>query len=184
MKQNLHIPQVVAVGSTNKTKVEAVQHAVAHHHVRVIAYAARSQATHQPLSEEETREGALSRANDCLLNTEAELGFGLEAGVFFVNDEVYLCQWGALADRNENVYFSNGPVIMMPQVFKEELLAGDSLETIMHRHTGIEDLGKKEGAVGIFTHSLVTRTQTMTTIAQVLWGQYLYYSNLPCPSIS
>ncbi len=173
-----------AVGSTNKTKEGAVRDVLTPYNIAVIAYAARSEVNHQPLSEAETRQGAISRAKDCLKQTDAELAFGLEAGVYFVDEEVYLCQWGALVDRSGSVYVSNAPVILMPKGYKAELEAGEELEDIMHRYTGIQDLGKREGAVGIFTQNLITRRQMMADVIKVLWGQYLYYSTIHSTSVS
>ena len=129
----------------------------------------------QPLSEEETRQGAINRAKDSLKRTQAQLGIGLEAGIFFLNDKVYLCHWGAIVDRNENVYITNGPVILLPTAYSQELLAGQNLEDIVHRSTGIQNLGAQEGAIGIFTRGRLTREQVLTEVVKVLLGQYGYY---------
>lgn len=109
-KENKYKSNIV-VGSTNVLKIQAVKNAAGHDGVNVFGYSASSNVRTQPLSEEETRQGAVNRAKDSLNKTQAELGIGLEAGIFFLNDLIYLCHWGALVDRNENVYITNGPII-------------------------------------------------------------------------
>lgn len=166
----------IAVGSENRIKIQAVKNAVTDG-VAVVACAAESGVRVQPLSEEETLQGAINRACDCLQKCpHAQVAIGLEAGIVFKDDAVYLCHFGALVDRKNGVYFSNGPLILLPPSFKEPLLAGQSLEDVMHQSTGIEKLGKKEGAIGIFTDNSINREQMLTQIAQVLLGQYSYYT--------
>ncbi len=173
---------VIAVGSTNPLKIRAVKESVDNADTDVIGCSASSNVRSQPLSEEETREGAITRAKDCLNKTNAELGIGLEAGVFFLDDDVYLCHFGALVDRNNNIYLTNGPMILLPREFRNDLLAGHTLEEIMHHSTGIENLGSKNGAVGIFTKNRLNREQVLKDIAKVLLAQYHYYSAFTLPN--
>ncbi len=165
---------LIAVGSTNPVKVQAVKQALAGENVRILPYAASSEVSAQPLSDEETRTGAIQRAQNCLDNCEADLAIGLEAGVSFHGDNVYLSHWGALVHERQK-FTSNGPQILLPRSFQKELLAGRILEELMHEKTGIESLGKKAGAIAVFTGNRVNREQMLTQIVQVLIGQYLYY---------
>jgi len=55
------------------------------------------------------------------------------------------------------------------------LIEGQSLEDIMHHSTGIENLGTKEGAIGVFTQKRLNREQVLTQMVKVLLGQYCYY---------
>ncbi len=167
------------MGSTNPLKIQSVKNAAGNIGINVIGHSAPSNVRTQPLSEEETRTGAVNRAKNSLRGTKAELGIGLEAGVFFLNDQVYLCHWGALVDRNDRVFLTNGPIILLPNEYREKLIAGQSLEEIMHHSTGIESLGKKEGAIGIFTENRLNREQVLTEIARVLLAQYSYYHLFP-----
>jgi non-canonical (house-cleaning) NTP pyrophosphatase len=69
-----------------------------------------------------------------------------------------------------------GPQLLLPSHFQEDLLAGRNLDEILHEHTGIESLGSKQGALGIFTQGLVTREDIFLQMVKLLWGQYNYYS--------
>lgn len=110
-----------------------------------------------------------------LRKTDASLGVGLEAGVVIQGNQVYLCHWGALVDRNQNTYFTNGPLILLPAEYRKSLLEGQNLEDIMHQSTGIESLGAKKGAISVFTQDRLNREQVLTQMVKALIGQYYYY---------
>lgn len=165
----------VAVGSNNPIKIQAVKNAFGNEDIQVIPCAALSKVRAQPLSDEETLQGAINRARDCLEKTNSTLAIGLEAGVVFLQDQVFLCHWGAINDNNQNTYFTNGPLILLPSEYRKALNEGKNLEDIMHYSTGIESLGTKEGAIGIFTQNYLNREQVLTQIVRVLVGQYRYY---------
>lgn len=165
----------IAIGSTNPVKIQAVKNALENNNIQVIPYAALSKVRPQPLSDDETLTGAINRAKDCLERTKAPIAIGLEAGVVFLNQQVYLCHWGAIVDRNQNTYFTNGPLILLPGEYSKPLLDGQNLEDIIHHSTGIENLGVKEGAIGLFTKNRLNREQVLTQIAKALLGQYDYY---------
>lgn len=172
----------VAVGSTNPVKIQAVKNALHNEKIRVISCSALSKVRPQPLSDEETLQGAINRAKDCLKKTESALAIGLEAGVVFMREQVYLCHWGAIVDRDQNTYFTNGPLILLHKEFLKPLLDGQNLEDIMHYATGIESLGAKAGAIGVFTQNHLNREQVLTQMAKALIGQYRYYQSVQAPT--
>ena len=165
----------VAIGSTNSVKIQAVKNALNSESIRVVPCSALSKVRPQPLSDEETLQGAINRARDCLEKTESTLAIGLEAGIVFLNEQIYLCHWGAIVDRHQNTYFTNGPLILLPKEYAKDLIEGQNLEDIMHHSTGIENLGAKEGAIGVFTQKRLNREQVLTQMVKVLLGQYCYY---------
>ncbi len=173
--EDIQAQLAIAIGSTNPIKVQAVKNAIANDEIKIISTHASSEVSLQPLSDEETLQGAINRAKDCLEKSEAQLAIGLEAGVVFLNDHVFLCHWGAIIDRHQNIYFTNGPIILLPDSYKEALLGGQILEDIMYGSTGIQNLGSKKGAIGVFTQDRLNREQVLTQIVKVLLGQYGYY---------
>ena len=84
-----------------------------------------------------------------------------------------------MIDRLDHIYFTNGPLILLPQNYLEALLAGQTLEEIMHQSGFDKILGEKEGAIGVFTGNHINREQVLTQIVQVLIGQYRYYQIPP-----
>ena len=165
----------IGIGSTNPVKIQAVKNALGHEKIKVVPCAALSGVRPQPLSDEETLRGAVNRAKDCLKKTTAAVAIGLEAGITWLQNQLYLSHWGALVDRKQNTYFTNGPLILLPEDFRKPLFSGQNLEDLMHRSTGIENLGVKEGAIGVFTQNRLNRELMLTQIVHVLMGQYNYY---------
>jgi inosine/xanthosine triphosphatase len=75
----------IAVGSTNRIKVQAVEEVVSlfpeFATAEVISYAASSEVSRQPISWRETTEGARNRAKNCF--DTHEYSIGIESGLFF-----------------------------------------------------------------------------------------------------
>lgn len=165
----------IAIGSINPVKIQAVKNAFNDGEIQIVSCSALSGVRPQPLSNEETLQGAINRARDCLEKTDVGLAIGLEARVVVLKDKVYLCHWGAVVDRNQNTYFTNGPLILLPTEYLKPLLEGQNLENIMHHSTGIQSLGAKEGAIGVFTQNRLNREQVLTQMVKALFGQYHYY---------
>jgi inosine/xanthosine triphosphatase len=171
----------VAIGSKNPVKVRAVESVFHEMGADVVAIEACSQVKSQPLSHEETRTGAINRAKDCFRKEKVHLGIGLEGGVFQSEGELYLCNWGALTDEQQ-LFVVSGPTLKLPQELIPELTSGKELNDIMHASMGIENLGSKQGAIGYYTKGMITRDQVFQQMVQILWGQYLFYSQRPVSS--
>ncbi len=167
----------IAIGSNNPIKIQAAKNALSDEGMEIVSCLASSDVRAQPLSNEETLQGAINRAKDCLKKTLSALAIGLEAGVVCLQEKIYLCHWGVIIDRFQNSYFTNGPLILLPNDYKAALLEGQNLEDIMHLHTGVESLGAKKGAIGVFTQNRLNREQVMTQMVKVLIGQYRHYQS-------
>ncbi len=168
---------VVAVGSKTGVKVKSTQNALEKENVIIMPCPARSKVQDQPLTEEETKLGALNRAKDCLAKTDAEIAFGLESGVFFKDDEVYLCNWGVLIDRNDKMFVTNSPNILLPKEFRDDLLSGKPLKDIIHDFTGMETEDNNTCAIALFTNHSFSREKQFTEIVKTLWEQYHYFKS-------
>ncbi|HAX72989.1 MAG TPA: inosine/xanthosine triphosphatase, partial [Firmicutes bacterium] len=84
----------IGVGSLNQVKVSAVLSVLEPLGHDVFGMDARSEVSAQPLSDDETVQGALNRAK--FVAKHADMGIGLEAGVETLNDTMYLVNWGVL----------------------------------------------------------------------------------------
>lgn len=169
---------LIAVGSTNRVKVAAVKNALIDEEVAIIPCSATSKVRDQPLTAEETLQGAINRAKDCLEKTEATLAIGLEGGIEFMHEKVYLCHWGALVDREHKTFITNSALFLLPEIDEGDLRAGKNLDEILLKMSGIENLGSKEGAIGYFTANRLTREDVLAQMVKVLFGQYCYYNKL------
>jgi inosine/xanthosine triphosphatase len=168
----------IIVGSLNPVKIGALEEAFAKTSFLVSGAAVDSKVRDQPLSHEETRQGAINRARACVKEAGADLGFGLEGGVFISEGLLYLCSWGALADKEETICVVSGPTFRLPDAFKKPLLDGFELNDVMFNVMGIKELGSKEGAIGHFTKGVTNRREVFKQMAQILWGQYQYGKEL------
>lgn len=184
LHKSVHKALFVAIGSKTGVKVKATKIALEKENVIVMPCPARSKVQDQPLTEEETKLGALNRAKDCLAKTNAEIAFGLESGVFFKDDNVYLCNWGVLIDRNEKMFVTNSPNILMPKEFKDDLLSGKPLKDIIYDFTGTNTEDNNTCAIALFTNHSFSREKLFAEIVKTLWEQYHYFKSKDEPAES
>ncbi|MBP1947841.1 DUF84 family protein [Virgibacillus litoralis] len=162
----------VIIGSKNPTKVQAVEEVFVKHGVSGLD--ALSKVSAQPLSDFETREGAMNRAMQCIETTSGDIGIGLEGGVMQVGDQLYLCNWGALVTREKEVFTASGARILLPKEFTNQLQGGAELGDIMDTYAKRKDVRKNEGAIGIFTNDQISRKEMFVHVVKLLHGQWDY----------
>lgn len=162
----------IVVGSQNKTKITAVKHvfpdaAIYPKHVP-------SDVSEQPIGDEETRLGAINRANHAQSSKPGSIGIGLEGGVMYVAEQLYLCNWGALQTSDGTIFTAAGARITLPEMFKEKIDKGMELSDMMDAYTKQTDIRNHEGAIGIFTSNLIDRSALFVHVATLLRGQFMY----------
>lgn len=168
----------IAVGTKNKAKRLAVQNVmdrVLEQSIEVEGLDVASRVSDQPFSDDETRKGAINRATSVREVTGADLAFGLEGGVKWLGNELYLCNWAALSTA-QGIYTAAGAQIPLPKEIALALIAGEELGPIMDRYTDTYDIRQNAGAIGIFTDGLINRSQMFEPIIEMLYGQYRYWS--------
>lgn len=159
----------VYVGSTNKTKVKAVEKVFADYTVEGLAV--DSQVSAQPKCDEETIKGAYNRAS----SLPKGIRIGLEAGVQLTLGVLYLTNFGVLIDEDDNVYYAGGTRIPLPDDVKEKIFTeGLELSVVMMQLTNINGINHKSGAIGYYTDNQVERIDIFIHIAKLLYGQYLH----------
>ncbi len=169
----------IAVGTKNKAKVRAVE-AIAKQYfpkVEIESINVASDVSIQPFSNEETRQGAINRARNTLMQTNADLSFGLEGGVDEIDGTMYCCNWGAVALKDGTVFSSSGAQFALPEVIAEQLRVGKELGPVMDIYTNTENIRQHQGAIGIFTNGLVDRQEMFEHIVKLLVGQLLFKFN-------
>ena len=170
----------VAIGTKNKAKTAAVEQVinqyfdqVTYHHIEV-----ESEVSEQPFSTEETRMGAINRAKNARIATNADFSFGLEGGVEEIDGIMYCVNWGAVALKNGTIYTAAGASFMLPEEIASQLREGKELGPVMNHFTSKENVRQHEGAVGIFTNGLINRKSMFEHIVTLLVGQVYYYEQL------
>ncbi|WP_368652412.1 DUF84 family protein [Ornithinibacillus sp. 4-3] len=160
----------IIVGSTNPAKVNAVQAVFSSD--KVIAKNVPSNVSSQPFSDEETREGAINRAIQCMKSAPNAIGIGLEGGVMYVGEQLFLCNWGALVTSIGEIYTASGARILLPDTIKEQLEQGIELGEVMDMYMNKSGIRYQEGAIGIFTNDLISRKDMFTHVVTLLKGQW------------
>jgi inosine/xanthosine triphosphatase len=162
----------IIVGSKNPTKVNAVQDVFSD--MDVSGVDVPSQVSAQPFSDEETMQGAINRATQCAEIARDTVGIGLEGGVMYVADQLYLCNWGALVTPEKEVFTASGARVLLPKEIEKELKQGIELGNIMDYYARRKGVSKKEGAIGIFTNDHLSRQEMFAQVVTLLKGQWEY----------
>ncbi len=155
----------VAVGSANPVKVEAVDRIlqrIREHGATVEGMKVASGVPEQPRGHEETVEGALQRAQRALEALEdADWGVGIEAGLLELPpwDEALDVQVVAIVDRAGQVSLGHGPGFQHPHHVMEAVDAGATVGEAFDTLEGTEDVGRRQGAIGVLTHDAMDRRE-------------------------
>ncbi|EFA81556.1 hypothetical protein PPL_05545 [Heterostelium album PN500] len=164
---------VVAVGTTNKAKVKAVEDALSliwpndttiH---KVIPVAVVSCVRAQPMTDDETIEGAVHRAKSALSqstdDSEVQYGIGIEGGVNKVGDHWFEFTWVVIVDRKGNKGIASTSRYELPTKVMEPLIAGEKeLSQVMDEITCTFDVRSNQGAMGVYTNNILNRSLVCT----------------------
>ncbi|SER95155.1 inosine/xanthosine triphosphatase [Gracilibacillus ureilyticus] len=159
----------VIIGSNNKSKFHAVK-AVFTDDV-VDCADVPSHINSQPVTDEETMKGATNRAENCLKLYPDAFCIGLEGGVTYINNQLFLCNWGALAIPDGSLFVASGARIPLPVFIERKLNEGMELGKIMQEITEVKDIRHHLGAIGIFTNGSISRTDMFIHVVKLLKGQ-------------
>ncbi len=157
---------IVAVGSSNPVKVQAVKNvlSILLPQAEVVMREVQSVVSAQPMGIDETIRGAIGRAKRALdQDKNAEMGVGIEAGLIPVPytlsgwmDQ----QYAAIADRHGRVTIGGGPSFEYPEEVVRKVHSTQSeIGKVMEELTGIEDLGRGQGAIGYFSKGAFDRVR-------------------------
>jgi len=126
----------------------------------------------QPLSLAETRLGAVNRSKSALSGS-LDVAIGLEGGVYELEGQMYLCNWGALSTKEGDLYTAAGAQIPLPEEIAVQLRAGKELGPVMDEYANEKGVRHHKGAIGILTAEFVNRDEMFEHIVSLLIGQYM-----------
>ena len=150
----------------------AVKEVLASFVEEIIGVNVASGVSNQPFSDVETIAGASNRAEACL--AFGEIGIGLEAGVEYLNDQLYLVNWGVLKTRDGETFYAGGTRLPLPKDLVEPLETGAELGDVIDQYSKRQNVRSNEGAIGILTADYYNRNENFCHIVRLLWGQYIY----------
>ena len=163
LEGHLNRPLVVHVGSINPVKVEAVRNVFSRYipELEIEGSVTRTSVPEEPW-EENVKRGAKERAWQVMQN--ADIGVGIEAGLFRREDGIYDVQYCAILDKMGRYTFGTGPGFRYPSMIEAELLKGSTVGDVFAEKIVGESIGQKGGAIGYLTQGVMDR-QALTESA-------------------
>lgn len=172
-------PTLIAVGSTNPVKIQAVQTVVRQWRADAVVRGVPvdSGVPDQPWGDDETIRGAQQRAQAARDALGADLGVGIEGGVVEARKgELRTCAWAAVAAHDRS-HVGGSLSMPLPPAVAELVRAGLELGHAMDQVSGTTESKQGAGAVGILTNGIVDRRHAYEVIvayalAPLLAGEY------------
>ncbi|MFC6787639.1 inosine/xanthosine triphosphatase [Halobaculum halobium] len=168
----------IGVGSGNPVKREATERAVADSdglagEPVIESCPVSSGVSEQPRGHEETRLGAVNRA-EAVLDEGYDLGVGIEGGVAEYDDRgaLFLVMWAAVSD-GERVGLGTGPSLALPDAIAARVRAGAELGPVMDDVLGESHVARNQGAAGALTGGRVDRTDALRTAVAGALGPFV-----------
>ena len=162
----------ICVGSKNPVKVGAAQRALSQWlpdaHVTAMGVSVESGVADQPMTQVETRLGAVNRVNNCLsLQSScaiqpANWTVAFEGGVDMFEDGPATFAYVAISNGIKLVVGRSGN-LLIPQAVYDALCTGEELGNVIDQRYGTTNIKQKGGAIGILTHGLATRQSVYVT---------------------
>ena len=167
----------IALGSDRAAKIMAVRASIARvaevdsgwRDANVVARSVKTDAPAMPLNDWELMSGARQRAlavREILLEQKlgADLYVGLEGGFHSISVEgewhTFLRGWAFVTD-GERGSFGMSPSIGVPDAIVKDVIEGKrELGIVIDDFAGIRDVRSKQGAWGVFSRDLLTRSMS------------------------
>jgi len=155
-------PSVIAIGSTNPIKCGAAEAVLRplYPEAQFVSLNGVSGVSAQPMTDAETRLGAINRARHAQQTTQADWGIGFEGGIAPTELGLFTVGWVAVADRSGTVGVGGSPSVRLPAAVVALLEQGLELGEAMDQLFATQDLSHREGAIGVFSGGLVTRQES------------------------
>lgn len=156
------IQTLIAVGSLNSVKIEAVRLAFSalwpDEAWRVEGVGVPSGVRDQPMSDEESIRGVRNRATLAREKLDADYGVGLEEGIHEIGDLAFDCGWVTVRDRNGREGIGSTAKISTPPRMMKMIKSGMELGAVNDVVFGAVNSKHGDGHFGLMTKNVITRT--------------------------
>lgn len=156
---------LIAVGSTNKTKIDPVREIFSKHFKDVSVKGVRvdSGVDDQPMTDEEMYRGALNRAHEAFKKVKnAEFGVGIEGGLHKRSYGWFEHSLVVIVDRKGKIGVGTSGGLVLPEKVIQRIHKGENLEEVIDTLFGTQKIGEGIGMFGLMTKGVVTRSQGVT----------------------
>jgi inosine/xanthosine triphosphatase len=162
LEGHLNRPLTVHVGSMNPVKIEAVRNVFSHFfpELEVEGFVTGTSVPEEPW-EDDVKRGAKERAWQVMQN--ADIGVGIEAGLFRREDGIYDVQYCAILDKMGRYTYGTGPGFRYPPMMEAELSKGMTVGDVFAEKIMGENPGQKGGAIGFLTNGVMKRQELTET---------------------
>lgn len=151
----------VAVGSQNPVKIEATRRAFCalwpNESWDVFGVEVSSGVSNQPMSDEESIQGARNRARLAIEQTGADYGVGLEGGLHKIGAHHFDCGWIVVINREGVEGIGSTARILTPPRIIELIHQGMELGAANDVVFGTTNSKQSEGHFGLMTKNVITR---------------------------
>ncbi|TCV93337.1 inosine/xanthosine triphosphatase [Luteibacter rhizovicinus] len=172
-----HTKLRVLVGSHNPVKINAVRGAIAplypNRIVECEGIHAPSGVRDQPMTQAETREGALNRLAYLRDRGGADLYVSMEGGIDVLEDGPATFAYVAVADAMR-LSVGRTAALSLPAHVYAALESGDELGIVMDRLFGTDNIKQKGGTVALVTNGNETRESVYTQALVLAMAPFLH----------
>jgi len=156
----------ILVGSLNPVKINAVNNAFKSVfptlNIKCTGSHAPSGVSDQPMTANETREGAINRAQFCKLSEEiADYYVALEGGIDLTEDGPMTFAYFAILD-SQHQSIGRSASLPLPHSVYESLKLGKELGDVMDELFNTTNVKQKGGAIGLLTNNNASRESIYT----------------------
>lgn len=166
----------IVVGSKNPVKIRAAKTAISTmmclQKVECEGIDAPSGVAAQPLSSQETREGAINRVKYCQKIAQADFYVAIEGGVDLFEYGPATFAYIAIAD-NQHMSIGRSCNLPLPPKIYQALQNGEELGQVMDTLFDTENVKQKQGAIGLLTQGQATRESVYTQAAVLAMAPFV-----------
>lgn len=167
----------LAVGSKNPVKINAVQRAFtslfSQAEICCTGYSTASGVADQPMSWQETRQGALNRLSNLQGAVQADYYVAIEGGVHVFTDGPATFAFIAISDGQRQSVGRSAQLPLPPQVY-QALIAGEELGQVIDRLFNTDNAKQKQGAIGLLTQGHESRTSSYVQATTLALAPFLH----------
>ncbi len=150
----------INVGSKNPVKVNAVNAVFSalfpEYEVQCVGFNVDSKVSEQPMTQTETRQGALNRVTALRNSTQADYYVAIEGGVDEFVDGPATFAYLVIHDGNQQSVGRSGQ-LPLPTAIYQRLVKGEELGPVMDDVFGTSNVKQKGGAIGLLTNNALSR---------------------------
>lgn len=156
--------KIVIVASTNPVKINAVKAGFEKmfegENFEVIGIGVPSGVSDQPMTDEETYQGALNRLENAIKeNGNADFWAGIEGGLEDKNDELVSFAWVIIKAKDGKYGKSKTSTFFLPKRITELVKQGKELGHASDQVFGEHNSKQNQVTIGLLTNNLIDRTQ-------------------------